>query len=160
MNEEVTLIKFCKDCGGKCCQGSTTIGVPILSKTEAEELGKKGASVKREVTPTGEYYVAEWVEKKRCPVLTKDNRCGIQEGMKPMDCLCYPIKAVPNGDSFKFLVDPDCPATKHLSPEFIENAKKIAIKSIERFDAETYQHWLDNYIGWIKYGIGLENIRK
>jgi Fe-S-cluster containining protein len=77
-----------------------------------------------------------------------NNKCRIQN-VKPLDCLCYPLKAVYKGNSIAFIVDINCPANEFLNDKFLQEAKKIAVSSIQRFDRETYTHWLSNYVGWV-----------
>ncbi|MFH1290324.1 MAG: hypothetical protein ABIH92_02855 [Nanoarchaeota archaeon] len=159
MCENLSLLKHCIPCKAKCCKTGKLIGTPILSEDEASKVKKMADEHIKEVTsPTGEKYytILEQKGTQRCVFLTDKNKCRIQD-IKPLDCLCYPIKAVHAGDAIKFIIDKDCPASKHLSKEFIEDAKKTALKSIKRFDKQTYQHWLDDYIGWVKNsGVELE----
>jgi Fe-S-cluster containining protein len=147
--ENLSLLKYCIPCNAKCCKTGKLIGSPILDEEESKEIGKE--NVQEIITPKGKKY---WILKERkensnCRFLTKDNKCLIQN-IKPLDCLCYPIKAVYNKNKIIFINDKDCLAHNKLNKEFIKEAKKIAIKSIKRFDKETYNHWLDNYVGWIK----------
>ncbi|MFH1978334.1 MAG: hypothetical protein ABIJ92_03345 [Candidatus Aenigmatarchaeota archaeon] len=153
MNEDISLIDHCVPCEAKCCQSRKAVGVPILSEEEALIFKEKfGVKLKKEETPNGVYYVfQDWLENKKCPFLTSKHTCKTQE-MKPLDCLAYPLIGIPQNGSVRFLIDPDCPAVKHLDQEYIEKVKMISLQSLRRFPEETYKHWLDNYIGWIKEG--------
>ena len=164
MNSKLSLLKFCIPCNAKCCKHGETIGSPILDEQEMKKIKKVlDKEIKEVVLENGKkYYVIIVDEKeKRCPYLSKDNKCLIQE-VKPLDCAIYPIKAVyvndePEDDTIKFVVDSDCPASKHLSKEFIEEAKKLSVESLKRFDKQTFNHWLNNYIGWVqRYGVDLD----
>jgi len=152
-NQNLSLLKFCISCNASCCKiKGEFIGTPILSEDEVCQMQKiTTENFDKIESPSGQSY---WIIKEqkgtsRCFFLTKDNKCVVQR-VKPLDCLCYPLKALHQDDSIVFVIDPTCPATEKLSDGFIQEAKKIAVKSILRFDQITYQHWLDNHIGWIK----------
>jgi len=142
------------------------------------------------------YYIIRDVDGK-CAFLDADGKCIIEE-IKPLDCRCYPLKAVYKykrqitvfldmspeqakkeaqpllfqdldwnslsqapqeillSDRLKIVVDSQCPAIKDLSPEFFREAIRVSVMSITRFDRITYQHWLDNHIGWLKGAFRLE----
>ena len=149
--ESLSLFEHCQKCASSCCKASSTIGAPILSKTEAEIIiGLWGEEVLNSIiSPVGETY---WLPKDQpdtnvC-IFLKDNKCQIQT-YKPMDCLCYPIKAIYEGPEIIFVADGECSAFASLTDDFISKAKKIALISIQRFQPETYLHWLENYIGWV-----------
>jgi len=151
MDEELSLYTSCVPCNSKCCKDVGGIGSPILTKEERDKYEKvKEGSTKEVVSPIGEkYYLLKTRSgTNHCIFLSDDGKCEIQE-IKPMDCACYPIKAVYDKETILFIVDSNCPASESLSEEFILGAKKVALASIKRFDKETFQHWLDNYIGWV-----------
>jgi len=151
MKSKLSLHKFCVPCNSKCCKDVGGIGSPILTKKERDEYEKiKKSSTKELGSPTGkEYYLLEIKPgTNHCIFLSDKGKCEIQN-IKPMDCACYPIKAVYKGDEIIFILDSDCPASGHLTEEFVSHAKIVASDSIKRFDKETFQHWLDNYIGWV-----------
>ncbi|MDD5254072.1 MAG: hypothetical protein PHG05_03120 [Candidatus Nanoarchaeia archaeon] len=155
-NNKVSLIDYCIPCKARCCKTGKLIGSPILSNKEAGRIGKN--NLKKVKFPKGEYWVIkEQQSTNRCFFLNKQNKCKLQN-LKPLDCLCYPIKAVYEKDLIRFITDSDCPASSFLNKEFIRESKKIAIKSIKRFDRETYQHWLDNYVGWVRKTIKLNKV--
>ncbi|MFH1211760.1 MAG: hypothetical protein V1659_02405 [Candidatus Woesearchaeota archaeon] len=149
---ELSLLKFCIPCNSKCCKAGKLIGTPILSADEAKKMPYPEKTHLQEViSPVGEKYfvIKERKKSNKCFFLNDDNTCRIQNN-KPLDCLCYPIKAVYSDDKIWYILDSECPACTSLSKDFIKNAKKIALKSIKRFDKQTYSHWLENYIGWVK----------
>ena len=141
--------------------GGELIGSPILDVKETALIKEK--ELLKEITSLSgnSYFIIRDDEKTRkCSFLGEDNKCRIQK-MKPLDCLCYPIKAVYDKGKIKFIIDAECPAAKHLDKEFIKHAKRAALKSIKRFDRETYEHWLEKYIGWVgKTGVDLEEFVK
>jgi len=152
MKEELSLLKFCQHCKAKCCKTGDLIGSPILSKKEVSKLAKNYKNSFKEVTsPEGEkyYLIPEKKGTNNCSFLSDHYKCLVQD-RKPLDCLCYPIKAVYDNGRIKFIIDDGCPAATHLDKNFIKKAKRIAIKSIRRFKKETYQHWLNNNVGWVK----------
>jgi Fe-S-cluster containining protein len=151
MNEEASLIKWCIQCGSKCCIMGKRIGLPILSKEEAEKYRQIGVEIKEEISPSGgKYWVfVEKEDDKRCVFLADNGKCKVQK-MKPLDCACYPVKAIHEGNGFKFFIDIDCPAVKHLDRAFIERLKQKALESASRFDKTTHDHWIERYIGWVK----------
>jgi len=145
---QLSLLDYCIKCEARCCKTGEYIGSPILSEDEAKSIK---SNLEEVVSPTGQKYwiITEKDRTNECSFLTEEKRCGIQN-IKPLDCLCYPIKAVYEQGLVKFVVDSDCLGSEKLGDQFIENAKEIAIQSIMRFDPKTYQHWLDNNIGWVK----------
>jgi Fe-S-cluster containining protein len=156
-NEKIfSDFEHCFNCKAKCCKTGNLIGSPILSESEALEAKKISKdSVKNITLPIGKSYfiLAEQEGTNRCPFLTRNNKCQIQN-LKPLDCRCYPIKAIYNiNNSIKFIIDRHCPATPHLSKKFTKEAKKIALESINRFDREIYNHWLKNNVGWVNDNI-------
>lgn len=159
---QLSLIKFCCPCSSKCCKTGKLIGSPIISIEESKKLSEKEkAHLQKILSPSGkEYYVImESKKSNRCFFLNQDNTCRIQKN-KPLDCLCYPIKAIFLDKGIDYIIDLDCPACFHLSKKFITTAKKIAFKSIKRFDKETYNHWLNNYVGWVKRKTLLDDFLK
>lgn len=145
---KLSLLEYCLPCKSKCCKIGKLIGSPILDKGEASKIGKK--HLKKIKSPSGSsyYIIAERKGSTDCIFLIKDNKCKIQK-VKPLDCLCYPIKAIYKNNSMIFIIDINCPASNCLTAEFIQEARKVAINSIRRFDKETYTHWLSNNIGWV-----------
>ncbi|MBU0530629.1 MAG: hypothetical protein ABIH52_03705 [Candidatus Aenigmatarchaeota archaeon] len=136
-----------------------SIGLPIISADEAEKYIQRGIHFKEEKTSTGSYWVFVEKDGHECQFLS-DGRCDAQD-IKPIDCACYPLQVVYVDDSFKFFIDTACPAVKHLSNELIEKLKERAIESCKRFEKDTYQHWQNNYVGFIKKsGTELDNFLK
>jgi|FLOH01.1.fsa_nt_gi Fe-S-cluster containining protein len=157
--DKLSLLKFCMPCNSKCCKTGKLIGSPIISIEEAKKLNKEEKKrLEKVISPTNqEYYIIrEQKNSNRCSFLSKDNTCTIQE-KKPMDCLCYPIKAIYESANINFIIDTDCPAHQQLSEKFVIHSKKVALKSLKRFDKETYKHWLDNYVGWVENKTLLSN---
>lgn len=153
MCNQLSLLKYCKECGAKCCITKEFFGTPILSEEEVSRIQKftdKGCFTKV-ISPVDEtYYIIQEQEgTKRCAFLTEENLCFIQ-AVKPLDCLCYPVKAIWKADLIMFVIDEQCPAASHRTVEFTLKAVKMACKSLRRFDAETYEHWLVNHIGWLE----------
>jgi len=147
-------LSHCLPCEATCCKVSDSIGSPILSEDEASKIEKISKRSTRKVeSPTGqEYYTLLEREDGKCYLLTRRNRCRAQKA-KPLDCLSYPIKAVYGENSVEFILDPNCPASEHLTEEFIQSAKIVALDSMARFDSKTYNHWLENNVGWVKMGV-------
>ena len=155
---KLSLLKFCIPCHSKCCKTGKLIGSPIISIEEQKDmLPQEKNHLQKIVSPTGKIYfiIKEQEKSNGCFFLNDNNTCKIQN-KKPMDCLCYPIKAIHSDKEIEYIIDLDCPASPHLSNDFIKNAKTIALKSLKRFDKETYNHWLDNYVGWVKENILLD----
>lgn len=156
VDKMLSLWAHCQKCGGKCCIGGGSIGSPILSEDEMSRIRvfTTWGELQQVVSPSFcSYYIARDTRgEKRCPFLTKTNVCHIQV-VKPLDCQCYPIKAVYRGssDETEFVIDVRCPASWDVRTDlaFIEAAKIVAEQSIRRFDAITYDHWLRNSIGWV-----------
>lgn len=152
--KDLSLLGYCIECGSRCCKVGKSIGSPILSAEEAERIRNVAEGCLKEVrTSNGIYFVIKGKEgTNECHFLTNENKCSIQNH-KPMDCLCYPVKAVYLAEgSIKFIIDRDCPASAKIGHEFIEKAKSVAMKSIRRFEKDTYNHWLKNNVGWIENG--------
>jgi len=150
--EKLSLLKYCQKCGATCCKASSTIGAPIISEEEATQIRKLfgGKVLKLIKSPSGEVYYLPNDTDNVCTFL-KNNQCILHEhGCKPLDCQCYPIKAIYKEDKIIYITDTDCPAFPRLTEDFIELAKIVALKSIKRFKPETYKHWLESYIGWVK----------
>jgi len=160
MSEKLSLLEQCIPCDSTCCKHSDSIGTPILNKKERDKIinfDSRGKIKKVEVENGEEYYVILGDKEGNCSYLNEEGRCRIQE-VKPLDCAIYPIKAIYERDFYKFVIDSDCPATPHLTKEFIEEAKRLSITSIKRFSKEAYNHWLKNYLGWVeKSGKNLED---
>jgi len=156
--DSLSLLKYCVPCNSTCCKIDEFIGSPILSEGEflaIKRLSYKLAGDIEEIkTPKGnKYYIIKHIHN-RCAFLGEDNRCKVQSA-KPLDCLCYPIKAIYKNDiisnnDIMFIIDPECPASKYLTKDFIEDAKIIAIKSIKSHKKEAYDHWISTFMGWIK----------
>lgn len=150
MTKNLSLLDYCKKCHASCCKTGDLIGSPILS---ADEIAKiKDKSYLKEITsPVGEkYWIIAEEGTNRCHFLNEKDECDLQND-KPLDCLCYPLKATWHNDDIIYILDTNCPAAEHLSADFYEEALKVAKKSIKRFKKETYNHWLENYVGWIKF---------
>jgi len=160
MAEELSLREYCIPCKSKCCQTGDSIASPILDHEEVRAIyDKTQQDVFREVTtPSGVYYlIREQEGTNRCAFLTPENKCRIQD-TKPLDCLCYPIKAAYDYyGGICFVIDEDCSAAKHLTSEFIKKAKEIALKSLLRFNKGVYQHWIDNQELWVKGAARLDD---
>lgn len=145
--DELSLREHCIPCESKCCKTGDSIASPILSEDEALNIKE---SLKKIVFSGGEYYLIEEQEgTNRCAFLTEKGECQIQD-KKPLDCLCYPIKAVYDGKEIVYVVDINCPGAEHLTPKFIEKAKEVALESISRFSRETYEHWINNHEIWAR----------
>lgn len=154
----------CYKCGAKCCISGKTIGAPIVSKGEKDVVLQHpyftGFYFQKEVLPNGKYYyIPTTGSDGSCWFLTLNRRCLIQD-VKFNDCKAYPIKAIRKGGEIIFIIDIHCPAARHLTPEFISAAKEVALQSLNRWDSEVYQHWLDHYIAWVKDAMELEEYLK
>lgn len=147
---DLSLLSHCQECDAVCCKASSTIGAPILSGEEAQALKDKfgDGSVKSILAPNGEtcYIVTDM--QGYCAFLQGD-QCVAQE-YKPMDCLCYPLKAIYRGEGIVFVIDNACPAVPYLADDFIEQAKEVALSSIKRFSPAVFNYWLGNFVGWVK----------
>lgn len=156
----LSLLEHCQKCGSKCCIPGKTIGAPIVSKEErgltVEILGASEDHFQRVELKNGAYYyVPVRQENGRCIFLSADNLCKVQAAKFP-DCIAYPIKAVRRDGQIIYLIDIHCPAAPYLTPEFITAAKEVALESLESWDPDVYQHWLDHFIAWIKDAMELE----
>lgn len=149
MTKKLSLLNHCRKCHAGCCKTGDLIGSPILSDEESAKIQDKSC-LKEIISPVGEkYWIIAEEGTNRCHFLNDQDECELQKN-KPLDCLCYPIKAVWKDNEIVYIIDTSCPAADYLSNEFINEAKKIALQSIKRFRKETYDHWLENYVGWIK----------
>jgi Fe-S-cluster containining protein len=150
--ETLSLLEHCQKCNSKCCKASVGIGMPILSEKEASLMIFLWSKemIQEVMGPSGEkYWVPRVHPSTNTCIFLKGDKCQAQT-YKPMDCQCYPVKAIHQGEKIVYVIDQDCPAVADLSPEFFEQTKKIAAHSLARFRPETYAHWLKNYIGWVK----------
>lgn len=161
MADVLSLLPCCQKCGAKCCIPGETIGAPIITKEECWEVFKLlGFGYFEKVSlPNGKHYCVPRKPRYsgysgRC-IFLKENKCTAQ-AVKFADCRAYPIKAIRKEARTIFVIDTHCPAARHLTPEFITKAKEVALQSLNQWDPEVYQHWLDNYIQWIKDAIELE----
>lgn len=163
MSEKLSLLEYCIPCNSTCCKHSDSIGTPILDKKEHDKIinfDSKGDIKNVKVENGEEYYVILGDKKGNCSYLNEEGRCRIQK-VKPLDCLVYPIKALYGRDFYKFVIDSNCPASSHLTEEFIEEARRLSIISIKRFSKTVYAHWLKNNVGWVeKSGKNIRIIKK
>ena len=104
-----------------------------------------------------EYYIIKKQEgTNNCAFLTYGNKCKLQD-TKPLDCQSYPVKIRLNYlNRIEFVIDLNCPAAENLTPKFIKKAQETALKLLMQFSNQTYQHWLDNHVGWVKKAVKLE----
>lgn len=159
MCNTLSLLPHCQKCGSKCCIPGETIGVPIVTKQEAREAFKifGFGYFEKVVLHNGQHYCVprkvKWPG--RCIFLNQQNQCAAQK-VKFADCRAYPIKAIRKEGRIICVIDIHCPAAPYLTPEFIAAAKKIALETIEAWEPEVYQHWLDHYIQWTKDALELE----
>ncbi len=144
---DLSLLKYCIFCKSKCCKAGKFFGSPILDYKEAKKIG---AYVKEIKLKSGKnYFILKEGKRSQDCIFLKEGKCKIEEN-KPLDCLCYPVKAIYSKDKIIYLLDTGCPASKYLDKKFIKDSKKVALKSIKRFDKETYNHWLKKNVGWVK----------
>jgi len=145
----LSLFSHCEKCGAICCKASSTIGAPILSEEEARALEAQfgNDSVESVRAPNGEIYYITADLRGYCAFL-QGNQCLAQQN-KPMDCLCYPVKAVYGRGKVVFVIDDNCPAVPCLTDDFIGLAKEVALSSIKRFSPVVFNHWLENFVGWV-----------
>jgi Fe-S-cluster containining protein len=143
----LSLIKYCIPCKSKCCKVGKLFGSPILDYKEAKKIKSYTKEIKFKSGKT--YFILKEGKKGNDCIFLKDGKCKIEKN-KPLDCLCYPIKAIHSKDKIVYITDKGCPASKVLDKNFIKNSKKVALKSIKRFDKETYNHWLKKNVGWVK----------
>jgi len=153
--ESNNLKKICHACQSCCCKNGAFFSSPILSLAEAAAIISRfpeSQEIIQEVKgPTGEYYYtfSKTNPIGSCHFLDSKYRCKIYN-IKPLDCQSYPIRAVHSYANIKFIVDKNCPASTNLHYKFIRNCREIARQSINRFDKETYRHWLENNVGLAK----------
>lgn len=155
----LSLKRYCEPCGSTCCRHGEAYGAPIISEQEKEsigrfyeeEYGKDADLFERIVIGTEYYYIVKEINGRCYSLDEQSNDCIIQE-TKPLDCLIYPLKAIYQGNEKVLVIDTQCPASLHLSPEFIEAASSLAMKSIGMFSQEAYQHWMRNNISWVQPG--------
>ncbi|KYK26296.1 hypothetical protein AYK26_05300 [Euryarchaeota archaeon SM23-78] len=151
--DSLSLKKYCVPCGSSCCKISQTIGSPIISEEEKEKIedylkkNNKNINCYKRIDVDDEHYYILKENNGDCCFL-QGNNCMIQE-VKPLDCQDYPVKAVYEDNKIVFIIDTECPASDSLTPEFIEEAKKIALKCMNQFSSKTYNHWLKNFVGWV-----------
>ena len=142
----LSLLEYCIPCKSKCCKVGKFFGSPILDKKEIKGIEKYVKEVR--LKSRKNYFILKDGKRNNCIFLI-NNKCKIQK-RKPLDCLCYPIKAVYSGKKMIYIMDKSCPASKFLDKRYLNDAKKIALKSIKRFDKETYNHWIKKNVGWVK----------
>jgi Fe-S-cluster containining protein len=168
MSDDLSLDKYCVTCGAQCCRMGGSIGPPILSHKEFQEIMESAVDQsgqqalldsfsKVEASGGIEYYIPDHKEgSNECIFLTYGNRCKIQH-MKPLDCQCYPIKArLDYMNGIEFVIDTNCSAVEYLTPEFIKKAKEIALKSIIHINNAAFRHWVDHFEIWVKDAVNLE----
>jgi Fe-S-cluster containining protein len=148
MNGELSLLSYCMNCHAKCCQSGVAIGFPILSEDEVHRINEPAGVREIHAAPGKSYFVTREKNGGQCYFLA-DGACAIQS-VKPLDCACYPVKAVPGDNHVRFVVDGECEATRHINGEFFDRAKIVALQSMSRFDRVVYEHWLANHIGWVR----------
>jgi Fe-S-cluster containining protein len=147
---KLSLLHECQKCKSKCCKTGDLIGSPILSSREVVKFTKlEFYNLQKIETSDGIYWIIKNQKpSNKCAFLDDDFKCRI-ENKKPLDCLCYPIKAIWHKNNIEYILDDLCPSSKNLSPTFINEAKVVALKSIRRFSPVVYNHWLNNHVGWV-----------
>lgn len=160
----LSLRSHCRQCGSKCCIPGETIGAPIVSEEERTSTLRlcffdEDHFQKVILGNSKYYYVPKKTERGQCIFLNEDGTCLVQE-VKFADCAEYPLKAVWRNRKVFYLIDIHCPAARYLTAEFIAKAKEVALASLNRWDSEVYQHWLDYYIAWIADAMELEEYLK
>jgi len=151
-SDKLSLLNHCLLCKAKCCRISNLIGSPIISDNEAKNINKikKDCLIKHVYNKEKYFTIKEKGNSKECIFLNQENKCLLQK-FKPLDCLCYPIKAVYDKQGkIKFIIDSNCPASKSLDERFVKMAELIALESIRRFDKEAYNDWIDKFVGWAR----------
>ena len=155
----LSLKKYCDPCGATCCRHGEAYGAPIISEPEKESIsrfyrekyGKDADLFERIVIGTEHYYIVKEIDG-RCYSLDEQfNDCTIQQA-KPLDCLIYPLKAIYQGNEKVLVIDTQCPASPHLTSEWIERASILAMISIGMFSQKAFQHWMDHNISWVQPG--------
>lgn len=156
-----SLRASCLNCRVNCCQKGHWQS-PILDRLEVDGIvslfGEEVRNGFKEVLlkTNKKYFIIDSKSNGDCFFYNR-GLCLIQE-KKPIDCACYPIKAINSNSGFIFVLDSSCPASKVLTSEFIKNAKNLALESVKRFDKDTYDHWLKHTLHWVKdTGIELKN---
>jgi Fe-S-cluster containining protein len=144
---DLSLIKYRIPCKSKCCKVGKFFGSPILDYKEAKKIKDYVKEIKLKSGKT--YFILKEGKKGQDCIFLKDGKCKIEKN-KPLDCLCYPVKAIYSKDKIVYVLDKACPVSKGLDKNFIKDSKKVALKSIKRFDKETYNHWLKNNVGWVR----------
>ncbi len=145
--KRLSLIEYCIPCKSKCCKVGKFFGSPILDLKEANKIKNYVQEVK--LKSGKKYFILKEGKKGNNCIFLINHKCKIQN-KKPLDCLCYPLKAVYSKNKVVYIIDKNCSTSKFIDKKFIKDAKKIALKSIKRFDKETYDHWLKNNVGWVK----------
>ena len=137
MDTNLELWTHCKKCIDGCCYR----GVPLVTSAERERIIAEHPD---HFEPFGNNFV---IPKPNgyCPYLELDTgRCSIHE-VKPVDCQIYPLDPFYNGENIEFVVDTPCPASRHLTPEFINAAMSLAQKWIKLFPRPEFEDYFERY---------------
>lgn len=144
---KLSLLEHCIPCKSSCCKVGRFFGSPILDRKETKGIEKYVKEIR--LKSGKNYFILKDRKKGHNCIFLFNNKCKIEK-RKPLDCLCYPIKAIYSRGKIIYILDNACPVSKSIDAAYIKEAKKIALKSIKRFDKATYKHWIKNNVGWVK----------
>jgi len=132
----LTLIEYCKKCGGSCCIG----GKPRLSQAERDKILENVQQDFFNKEPSG-YYVTQ--QKEGYCSYWSEKICSIQH-VKPIDCELYPIDPVMDKDgNISFVIELFCPACEGgLDPDYIAKAILLSVDWMKEFSYEQFiDYW-------------------
>jgi len=120
--DPLSLLSFCKDCPNNCCYGA------VINLTEEERL--------EIIARTGRDDIFTWTANGVIQIVNqpgepchffneKDRTCGIQD-IKPIECRAYPLMT--GKKKGEYAAGHKCPASKHLTKTYIEDARLLLDK--------------------------------
>jgi Fe-S-cluster containining protein len=154
MHEELSLHGKCSACD--CCSRDT----PLVSSEERKRIvefsGRDYFSQVRLASGVAYHIIGRNRDgtlrdttSQRCPYLDDDRRCSVQE-VKPLDCLTYPIKPTPLGNTGRltWLLDTRCSAARGLSKRYVRLAMEAGRRWIRQFPREVIEDYIRRFTRW------------
>ncbi|MFH1439917.1 MAG: YkgJ family cysteine cluster protein [Candidatus Woesearchaeota archaeon] len=132
--QELSLLEHCLKCGAACCNAS-----PLFLEEDKQRLEKLFPYLK--FKDMYSYYV---IDQEPCYFL-ENGQCSIQDN-KPKDCQSWPISFNVVDGKLVWTLDKNCPASQHLSQEYLTLAKSIASQIPIRVHERYRQDYESNHL--------------